>query len=158
MAQMQVEQQPKIPVAGGSTQVTTTSLYVADLDKSVTDSQLYDLFNQVGQVISVKVVKDNANESLGHGYVNYSNPDDGTPRTLSLIILCFYTDIRHMCVLSTFCGVCCVMFGFFYVSLFYLVFMICNSCSLIYCNLVDNLFCWLLGWLVSCDACCMWWM
>ncbi|KAK1405757.1 putative polyadenylate-binding protein 8-like [Heracleum sosnowskyi] len=80
MAQMQVEQ-PQIPVTGGNgvaggSQQATTSLYVADLDKSVTDSQLYDLFNQVGQVMSVKVVKDNANESLGHGYVNYSNPDD----------------------------------------------------------------------------------
>lgn len=68
MAQMQVEQ----------AQVqATTALYVTDLDKSVTDSQLYDLFNQVGQVISVKVVKDTANESMGHGYVNYSNPEDG---------------------------------------------------------------------------------
>ncbi|KAL1821899.1 hypothetical protein ACET3Z_016768 [Daucus carota] len=60
---------------GGSSQMVMTSLFVAGLDKSVTESQLYDLFNQVGQVVSVKVVKDTTSE-IGHGYVNYSNPDD----------------------------------------------------------------------------------
>ncbi|XP_074369961.1 polyadenylate-binding protein 8-like isoform X2 [Apium graveolens] len=82
MAQMQVEQ-PQGPVsgengaAGGSSQATT-ALYVTDFDKSVTESQLYDLFSQVGQVVSVKIVKDNANESVGHvyGYVNYRNSED----------------------------------------------------------------------------------
>ncbi|XP_010429282.1 PREDICTED: polyadenylate-binding protein 4 [Camelina sativa] len=53
------------------------SLYVGDLDFNVTDSQLYDYFTEVCQVVSVRVCRDAAtNTSLGYGYVNYSNSDD----------------------------------------------------------------------------------
>ncbi|KAL8094619.1 polyadenylate-binding protein 2-like [Apium graveolens] len=95
MAQIQVQpqqQQQQITVTGsngvsagaavnaaGSNQFTTTSLYVGDLDISVSDSQLYDLFNQVGQVVSVRVCRDlSTGRSLGYGYVNYSNQQDAT--------------------------------------------------------------------------------
>ena len=54
------------------------SLYIGDLDFSVTDSQLYDYFTKVCQVVSVRVCRDSAtNTSLGYGYVNYSKIDDG---------------------------------------------------------------------------------
>ncbi|KAJ6385702.1 hypothetical protein OIU77_028813 [Salix suchowensis] len=63
----------------------TTSLYVGDLEANVTDSQLYDLFNQVGQVVSVRVCRDLASRrSLGYGYVNYSNPQDAA-RALEML-------------------------------------------------------------------------
>ncbi|KAJ0087509.1 hypothetical protein Patl1_08912 [Pistacia atlantica] len=80
MAQIQVQHQAPISgpngVAAGN-QFLTTSLYVGDLDFNVTDSQLYDLFNQVGQVVSVRVCRDlSTRRSLGYGYVNYSNPTD----------------------------------------------------------------------------------
>ncbi|KAK1395814.1 putative polyadenylate-binding protein 8-like [Heracleum sosnowskyi] len=80
MAQIQVQQ---VPVTGANgvtpaTAAATTSLFVGDLESNVTDSQLYDLFNQVGQVVSVRVCRDlSTGRSLGYGYVNYSNQQDG---------------------------------------------------------------------------------
>lgn len=38
-----------------------SSLYVGDLHWNVINSQLYDLFNQVGQIVSVRVCKDLSN-------------------------------------------------------------------------------------------------
>ncbi|OAY33742.1 polyadenylate-binding protein 2 [Manihot esculenta] len=82
MAQVQV--QPQSPVSAsngvasnGVNQFVSTSLYVGDLDHTVTETQLYDLFNQLGQVVSVRVCRDlTTRRSLGYGYVNYSNVHD----------------------------------------------------------------------------------
>jgi len=91
MAQVQVQPQatPVNGVGENAGAFVTTSLYVGDLDLNVNDSQLYDLFNQVGQVVSVRVCRDlTSRRSLGYGYVNYSNPQDGK------ILACYYVLIE----------------------------------------------------------------
>ncbi|XP_062193406.1 polyadenylate-binding protein 8-like [Phragmites australis] len=62
-----------------------TSLYVGDLHESVQDAQLFDVFSQVGGVVSVRVCRDiNSRKSLGYAYVNYNNPADAA-RALELL-------------------------------------------------------------------------
>ena len=53
-----------------------SSLYVGDLDQSVNEAHLLDLFNQVAPVQTVRVCRDLTHRSLGYGYVNFANPND----------------------------------------------------------------------------------
>ncbi|KAE9603605.1 putative RNA recognition motif domain-containing protein [Lupinus albus] len=59
-------------------QLEETPLYIWNIDKNVTDSQLSDLFNQVAQVVSVRISRDFTGESLGSADVHFNNFEDAT--------------------------------------------------------------------------------
>ena len=63
------------------TTIPSASLYVGELDPSTNEAMLFELFNTIGQVASVRVCRDAITKrSLGYAYVNYHTVQDGKSR------------------------------------------------------------------------------